>query len=149
MPDAVSASPVTPTPEALRRAKLFWEQASEDHRNAGKKLKAKAYLESGYLSFQAALNALSVVCYLNGKFRLPNHSTAQMAALCAGIDPRFEAVRDACEGLDAVQQQSPFGPQPDDTALDGMSRTALHNGKSVLDAVSGYLKANRRHAFAP
>lgn len=92
-----------PSPQALRRAKLFWEQAGLDSQGARQKHKARAYLESGYLSFQAALNALTAVCYLNAKFQLPNHSAVQMAGLCAAVDTRFEAVREACEALEAVQ----------------------------------------------
>jgi hypothetical protein len=138
-----------PSPESLRRAKLFWEQAREDHRNARKKRKAKEHLESGYLSFQAALNALTVVCYVNGQFRLPNHRTVGMAGLCAGIDARFEALREACGELDTVQDRSPFDAQPDGAALAELSRTALAHGERVLAAVAAYLKEHRARMFSP
>ncbi len=138
-----------PTPQTVRRAKLFWEQAGQDRKNAEMKHKAREHLESGYLSFQAALNALTVVCYLNGKFQLPNFSAVRMAALCADIDPRFEALREACAALEAVQQRSPFDAAPDAAVLAELSRTSLERGAQVLDAVRLYLKDHRKHAFAP
>ena len=147
MTDSLSVR--APSPEALRRAKLFWEQARDDHRNAGKKRKAKEHLESAYLSFQAALNALAVVCYVNGKFQPPNHSAVQMASLCAEIDPRFEVLREACAALDTVQDRSPFDKQPDAAALAEMSRAALESGERILGAVAAYLKEHRPRMFAP
>jgi len=138
-----------PTPQALRRARLFWAQAGQDQKAAAQKHKGRAYLESGYLSFQAALNALTVVCYLNGKFQLPNFSAVQMAALCAEIDPSFEAVRESCAALEAVQQRSPFDAAPDAVALAELSHASLEHGAQVLDAVRAYLQVHRRRAFAP
>lgn len=138
-----------PTSQTARRAKLFWEQAGQDHKRAEKKHKAREHLESGYLSFQAALNALTVVCYLNGKFQLPNFSAVRMAALCADIDPRFEALREPCAALEAVQQRSPFDTAPDAADLAELSRASLEHGTQVLDAVRRYLKDQRQHAFAP
>jgi hypothetical protein len=132
-----------PTSQALRRAKLFWEQALLDRKGAEQKRKAKAHLESGYLNFQAALNALAAVCYLNGKFQIPNHSAARMAALCAEMDPRFEAIQEAGAALEAVQQRSPFDAEPDAAALAELSRAAQEDGGKVLDAVRSYLKERR------
>ncbi|HEX7928965.1 MAG TPA: hypothetical protein VF678_15320, partial [bacterium] len=92
-----------PTPEALRRAKLFWAQAEADLKDAAKKHKAKAHLESGYLSFQGAINALTVVCYLHGRFQVPNFSAAKMAAECQEVDSRFTALDGSCAALEQAQ----------------------------------------------
>jgi len=138
-----------PTPHALRRAKLFWEQAGLDSRGARRKHKARAYLESGYLSFQAALNALAAVCYLNAKFQLPNYSAVQMAGLCAAVDARFDAIREACEALEAVQQHGPFDSGADEAGLARLSAEGLRQSARVIAATRAYLKAHRKRFFAP
>jgi hypothetical protein len=138
-----------PTPQALRRAKLFWEQAALDSQGARQKHKAHAYVESGYLSFQAALNALTAVCYLNAKFQLPNHSAVQMAGLCAAVDPGFDAIREACTALEAVQHHSPFEAEPDTTGLAQLSAAGLKHSAQVIEAARAYLKAHRKRFFAP
>jgi hypothetical protein len=138
-----------PSPQTLRRAKLFWEQAGLDNRGARQKHKARAYLESGYLSFQAALNALTAVCYLNSKFQLPNHSTVQMAGHCAAVDARFDAIREACEALEAVQHHGPFDADADDASLAKLSADGLRQSALVIAAARAYLKAHRTRFFAP
>jgi hypothetical protein len=101
------------------------------------------------LSFQAALNALTVVCYLNGRFQPPNFSTARMAALSAELDPRFEAVRAACDALESVQHRSPFEAEPDPVALGELGRSSLSHSTQVVEAVRAYLKEHRKRFFAP
>ena len=138
----------TPSEQALRRAKLFWDQAEQDTRAAKDKLK-RAPLESAYLSFQAALNALTVVCYVNGRFQLPNFSTTRMAALCVELDPRFETIREACEALEAVQQHSPFAAEPDSVALAALGKSSFEHSARVVEAVRAYLREHRERFFAP
>ena len=138
----------SPSGQALRRAQLFWEQSNQDIRAAKDKLK-RAPLESAYLSVQAALNALTVVSYLNGKFQLPNFSTARMAAEAAGVDSRFETLREACEALEAVQHRSPFEADPDPVALADLGKTSFDHGRHVIDSVRGYLKEHQKRFFSP
>jgi hypothetical protein len=138
-----------PSPQVLRRARLFWEQAILDGRSARDKHKASAHLESGYLSFQSALNALTAVCYLNGRFQLPNFSAVQMAGLCAEVDGSFDAIGEACAALDAVQQHSPFDAKADPAALANLSRESLAHGAHIVAAVRTYLKERRKRFFAP
>jgi hypothetical protein len=146
---ADASVPPPPSPQAVRRARLFWEQAAQDHGAARDKQRGHAPLEAAYLSFQAALNALTAVCYLNGRFQLPNFSTARMAALCAEVDGRFEAILAACEALEAVQERSPFDAAPDAAALDALGKASVGHGTQVLEAVRGYLKEHRKRFFAP
>jgi hypothetical protein len=138
-----------PTPEALRRAQVFWRQAEADLKDATKKHKAKAHLESGYLSFQGAINALTVVCYLHGRFQVPNFSAAKMAALCQDVDGRFTALDAACAALEQAQGHSPFGPPSPPAELLAMSQAALDGGRAVVETVRGYLKEHRRRYFTP
>ena len=142
-------SPYVPTPEALRRAQLFWRQAEDDLKAAGKRHKAKVYIEAGYLSFQGAINALTVVCYLHGQFQVPNYSAAKMAAACVEIDERFATLEAACMALEQVQHHSPFGSAGDPAAVAEDSRAGLEGGRQVLEMVRSYLKEHRREYFAP
>jgi len=140
---ADSPTPAGPSPRAVRRARLFWDQAHQDHRAARDKQRRHAPLEAAYLSVQAALNALSAVSYLNGRFQLPNFSTARMAALCVELDGRFEAILGACESLEAVQEHSPFEDAPDTAALDALGAASVEHSTRVLDAVRTYLNEHR------
>jgi hypothetical protein len=138
-----------PTPETLRRAQVFWRQAEADLKAAAKQQKAQAHVESGYLSFQGAINALTVVCYLQGQFQVPNYSAAKMAALCQDTDERFARLAAACAALEQVQVHSPFGsPAPPDVMAQ-VSRAGLEGGRTVLETVRRYLKEHRRRYFAP
>jgi hypothetical protein len=145
----MAESAAAPSPQTLRRAKLFWEQATQDQGSAREKYRGHAPLEAAYLSFQAALNALTAVCYVNGRFQLPNFSTVRMAAQCAEIDGRFEGIRAACEALEAVQERSPFDAAPDAAALKALGKDSVDHGAQVLDAVRAYLKEHRKIFFAP
>lgn len=141
--------PPAPSPQTIRRAKLFWEQAAQDQESARRKQRDAAPLEAAYLSFQAALNALTAVCYLHGRFQLPNFSALRMAALCTELDGRFEKISSACEALEAVQERSPFDAAPDAAALDTLGKASVDHGARVLEAVRAYLKEHRRVFFAP
>jgi hypothetical protein len=138
-----------PSPEALRRAQVFWQQAQQDVKSAAKRHQAGKHLESGYLSFQGAINALTVVCYLHGRFQVPNFSAVKMASLCQDLDARFEALQPACVALEQVQEHSPFQPAAEPAVLVELSRASLAGGRTVLETVRGYLKEQRRRFFAP
>lgn len=138
-----------PSAEALRRAQVFWHQAQDDAQRAKKQHRAGAHLESGYLSFQAAINALAAVAYLHGQFRGPTYSAAKMAALCEELDPRFGSVAEACRALEAVQEHSPFRPPEHPAALAPLAAASLAHVQAVLQAVRAFLKENRRRYFKP
>lgn len=146
-PDA--GTPPPPSAEALRRARLMWRQAQDDLKAAARRRKSQAHLECGYLSLQAAINALTVVCYLHGQFRPPNFSAARMAFLCQTLDPRFAALADACTVLEQVQSYSPFGVPAAPEALTQASQAGLEAGTAVVGAVRDYLREHRRRFFAP
>jgi len=137
-----------PTAETLRRARIFWEQARDDLKMAAKMLRSGAALDSSYLSAQAASNALSAVCCLHGRFQLPAHSPARMAALCAELDSRFAVLGDACGGLEEAQQHSPFAP-PEASAAAALAKKALEYSERVCEEVRAYLRENRARFFAP
>jgi HEPN domain-containing protein len=140
--------PDVPSRELVRRARLFWEQSEADLKSAWQRWKAKAYLDSSFLSLQAALNALSTVCYLNGQVRIPNFSAVQLGSLCRELDPRFAAVEEACRELETVQGKNPYAPEAPETER-AHSRLCYRQSDAILREVRGYLKSNRQRYFAP
>ncbi|MBI3992989.1 MAG: hypothetical protein HY342_06930 [Candidatus Lambdaproteobacteria bacterium] len=137
-----------PSPEGLRRAKVAWEQSAADLRDAQARLRDGAGLESSFFSLQAALNALAAVSRLYGHVQLPNHSPAQMLALCREADARFASLGDAVAALETVQEQDPFrGPH----APGGMEsgRKALADATAVHKTVRAFLKEHRKTYFSP
>lgn len=144
------AGPSVPvTEEAIRRARLFWEQSQADLKEARRLLRGKAYLESSFLSVQASLNALTGVCYLQGQFRVPNHSVQSLAGLLAGVDGAFQGLGDPAAALEEAQELNPFSADRD--LADEQRRARLYYGHSdaILSTVRGYLKRNRRRFFSP
>jgi HEPN domain-containing protein len=141
--------PADPTPHALRRARTFWEQSQADLAEARRKLRARAWLDSSYLSYQASLNALTCVCYLHGEYRVPNFSTLQLAVKLQGFDPAFARVEPAAQALEAAQNLNPYAPERDEADEQRQSRLYYDHGATILKAVRGYLKAHRARFFAP
>ena len=139
----------TPSPEAVRRARTFWEQSRQDLQEARRKLKARSYLDSSYLSLQAAINSMMSVCYLNGEFRVPNFSTIQLAGRLEGFDARFRAIAPHCRALEEVQSRSPYDPARDEADERSQSRLNYAHGDAILKAVRVYLKENRKRFFSP
>lgn len=138
-----------PSPEAVRRARAFWEQSRQDLKEARRKLNSKSYLDSSYLSLQAAINSMMSVCYLNGEFRVPNFSTIQLAGRLEGFDARFRAIAPHCRALEEVQGRSPYDPARDEADERSQSRLNYAQGDAILKAVRGYLKENRKRFFSP
>jgi HEPN domain-containing protein len=135
--------------DAIRRARVFWEQSRADLREARRRMRARAYLDSSFLSFQASLNALTSVCHLHGEYRVPNFSTARLAALLQGVDAHFERVQAPALALEAVQELNPYAPERDEAQERRQSREHYDHSDSILKAVRGYLKTHRRRFFAP
>ena len=138
--------PSPPSPETIRRAQLFWQQSGDDLRAAKRSLRQGSTHPSCFLSLQAAVNGLSAVCQLRGRFQLP--ATASELLAIAG-DSRFAALTGECPGLDSVADQNPFAPgrvAEDEAAL---GEQCLAESRAVLAAVKGYLKENRERYFAP
>lgn len=146
---AIMSPQDSPSPETLRRARLFWEQSGQDLKDAGQRLRAGANLESGYYSLQAALNALSAVCTLHGHFQLPQSSTLHMLALCRAADPRFARLDEACTALEEAAAQNPFAPNPGTDGGKAAGKARLSQSNEIIKAVRGYLKDNRKRFFAP
>lgn len=135
--------------EALRRARVYWEQAQQDRKTAKQKLRAGAFLDSSFLGLQAALNGLSAVCGLQGHFQLPAASPLEMLELCREAHPAFEALREPCQALEETAGRNPFAPQPSEKESRQACRETLKNSEQVLAALRDYLKANRKRFFAP
>ncbi|HUJ75064.1 MAG TPA: hypothetical protein VL359_09405 [bacterium] len=144
-------APHAPSDQALHRARVSWLQSVTDYRSAQKRRRQRAYLESAYLSFQSALNALSAVCHAHRRYQIPNFSTVQLAALCEEFDARFADVREACAALEKVQDYSPFaqGATGHDRELARVAQAALRHAGLVHKAVRAFLKENRKRFFAP
>jgi len=138
-----------PTAETLRRARMFWEQGQADLAEAKRLRRAGSHLDSSYLSFQAAINALTSVCYLHGEFRVPNFSTVQLAALLQGFDAQFERVEAAAQALESAQELNPFAGERDLAEEQRRAEEFYDHGYSIVKTVRGYLKANRKRFFAP
>ena len=150
-PDAIAAATPAPAPtaEALRRARLFWEQGQADLKEAQRLLRARSHLESSYLSFQAALNALTCVCYLHAEFRVPNFSPQRLLAVLQGYEPDFARLEAAAQALEAAQALNPFAAERDATEEQRQSRLYYDHSDSILEAVRGYLRTHRRRFFSP
>lgn len=146
--EAVTA-PEAPGAETLRRARLFWRQSREDLKEARRLLRAGATLDSGYASLQAALNALSAVCYLQGHVQLPQSSTLHMLDLCRQADSRFEMLAGACAALEEAARQNPFVPQPQTDGGKAAGKARLEQSGEIIAMVRAYLKDNRKRFFAP
>ena len=131
---------------AVRRAKIFWEQSQQDIKAARAKLKGGADMECGFLCLQAAVNALSAVCFLNGHFQLPSASAHALQALCRDADSRFEGLEEACQQVESVTENNPFSGV-DHSAIP--ARDLLAQSGRILDTVKAYLKDNRKRFFAP
>jgi len=144
MPDLPS-----PSPETIRRARLFWEQGGEDLKSARALLRRKAYMQSSFFSLQGAVNGLSALCHLQGHYRLPGGGPTQLLALLAGGAP--ELARDAgpLGTLDQVTEHDPFAePEPGDD-LAAHCRACLDEAERLMKRLKAYLKANRKTYFAP
>lgn len=149
MIDYASSNAESPSAETLRRARVFWRQSGEDLKGAKGKLRAGAYLDSGYFSLQAALNALSAVCYLHGHVQLPQSSTLRMLALCRAADPRFHELDGACMALEDAAGQDPFAPPKEADGGKAASKARLQQSTAIIQAVRAHLKHNRKRFFAP
>ena len=137
-----------PSAETLRRAQMLWEQSGLDLRQAKRFRREKRWLEGSFLAIQAALNALTALCGLQGHFRLPNYSAVQLASLCAQEEPAFEALLPTCRALDEAQEQSPFAEIPAPEAKAAGTRTLAHSTE-VISAVRTHLKKHRKKYFKP
>jgi len=138
-----------PTAEALRRARMFWEQSQADLKEARSQLRKRANLDSSFLSFQAAINALTSLCYLHGEYRVPNFSTTQLAAKLQGYDPHFEQVEDAARALESVQELNPYRDDRDEAEERKLAKAYYDHGNAILKTVRGYLKTHRKRFFTP
>lgn len=141
-----------PSADTLRRARTFWEQSGLDLAEARRRLRGGDGLDASYLSFQAAINALTSLCYLHGEFRVPNHSATQLAARLQELEPELDptpALAEAAAALDAVQGLTPYAAQrnPDDERRHG--RLYYDHGSAILNTVKRYLKRHRKRFFAP
>ena len=143
------SEPDTPSADTLRRARVFWQQSRQDLKAAKGQLRLGGSLESGYLSLQAALNALSAVCYLSGHVQLPQSSTMHMLALCREADPRFAMLEEACMALEEAAEQNPFAPPRDVDEGKRAAKARYEQGSAIVQAVQTYLKDNRKRFFAP
>ena len=138
-----------PSAQALRRAQVCWEQSRQDLKRAKGKLRGGEYLESAFVSLQAALNGLATVCYLHGHFQLPLSSPVELLALCREADRHFEALEASCLALEAAAEQNPFRTPPGEGADKSACQATYGHSDAVLSAVRGYLKENRKRFFSP
>ncbi len=134
---------------ALAQARVCWRQSSQDLKNARKKRRGLAHRQSAHLSLQAALNALSAVCLLQGHFQLPSSSAVGLLALCVPADGRFEALHPVCGELEAAGQADLFAPPAESGADEALAAACLAHAATVVEAVRGYLRDNRTRFFAP
>ncbi len=138
-----------PSAESIRRAQVFWEQSGEDLKAAKAELKRRDFLQSSFMSLQAAVNALSAVCHLHGHFQLPPGNPGQLAALCAETEPRFTEWVDACPALEEAMERNPFDPHRDPEEEAVLGRRCLAEVEPLLRLVKSYLKENRARFFKP
>jgi HEPN domain-containing protein len=146
---AGAAEAAPPSAETLRRAQTFWQQGQADLKEARRKLRARSYVDASYLSFQAALNALTSLAHLHGEPRAPNFSTLRLASLLEGYDPALAPLRAAAEALEEAQALNPYAAQRDAAEERRRARLYYAHGAAILKQVRAWLKARRRRFFAP
>ncbi len=149
MTQADRSAPTVPSPETLRRAQAYWQQGQADLKEARRHRRARAHLESAYFSFQAAVNALVSVCYLEGHYQVPTHSVLRLTGLLQGHDERFAALQAAAESLEGAQQLNPFAAERDAAQEQAQARLYYDQSAAILDAVRAYLKVHRKRYFSP
>jgi len=135
--------------ETIRRSRLFWEQSRQDLQEAKGYLRREAFLESGHLGFQAAINALSAVCMLQGHYRLPNTTPLLLLDLCREADRRFADLDDPCQALEEAAGGSPFAEHPPTGDAKAKAVDHLRESERILAAVRGYLKENKKRFYSP
>ncbi len=128
----------------MRRGGAYWAQGRADLKEARARLRKGRPLDSAYMSLQAAINALSAVCYLNGVARIPNHGAQALLALCAEADGRFDALVEDCAVLETVQERNPHDPEADAAEEARFAASCHGHGEAVIRMVKGYLKEHRR-----
>ncbi len=138
-----------PGPDALRRARTCWEQSGEDFKDAGRRLKQRNWLDASYLHYQSAVTALISVCRLHGEVRVPANSAVQLAALCAGEEPCFAGLEEACGELEEVLQRGPYDAGRDPLEEERLANRCRTHAAAVRDSVRGYLKEHRKRYFKP
>lgn len=131
------------TGDLWRRGEAYLEQSRADLKIARRQVVDRQYLSGAYLCFQAAVNALTSVCFFNGVARVPNHSALALLAACAEADPLFSAPEEACAELEAVQGRNPYGTGRDEAEEKKLARACQAHGRAVVKAAEMYLKKNR------
>ena len=138
-----------PTPEMIRRAKVFWEQSGQDFKAAKAALRRREHLQSSLLSLQAALNGLSAVCHLHGHFQLPAASPVRLLTLCAAADPRFGELIEDCAALEQATEIDPFSEKRDPEQEADLGRRCAGEGGRLRKFLNKYLKENQSRYFKP
>ncbi|MDH4248376.1 MAG: hypothetical protein OEW39_11235 [Deltaproteobacteria bacterium] len=146
---ALPERPDAPSPESVRRARTHWQLAGESLRQAQKEHQARHFIQGGFLSLQAAQNALNTLCQLQGHILPPLHSPSALSTLVTADIPALEGLIAPCHALEAVQGLNPFAGQRDDETEQAQSKQALDHAQAVLTQVRAYLKAHRKRFFAP
>ena len=137
-----------PSAEILRRARAHWEQAGEDLRQARRALGKGDPVQGGFMSLQAAQNALRVPCLLHGHVMPPLHSPAALAALLGAEVPELTALAAPCGVLEEAQGLNPFARRDPGEEREQAAR-ALEQAEAVLAQIKAYLKARKHRYFAP
>ena len=148
-PGGSSESGEAPSEETLRRARAHWEQAGEDLRQARRALGKGDPVQGGFMSLQAAQNALRVPCLLHGHVMPPLHSPAALAALLGAEIPELAALGAPCGALEEAQGLNPFAAQRDTGEEREQAARALEQAEAVLGLIKTYLKNRKRRYFAP
>ena len=128
------------TGDLWRRGEAYLEQSRADLKTARRLAKEGRHLDGAYLCFQAAVNALTSVCFFNGVARVPNHSALALLATCTEADPLFAAPEEACAELEAVQGLNPYGTGRDEAEEKRLARACQAHGRAVVKAAELYFK---------
>ncbi len=132
------------TGDLWRRGEAYLEQSRADLKTARGLVRDQQYLNGAYLCFQAAVNALTSVCFFNGVARVPNHGALALLAACTEADPSFSAPEEACAELEAVQGQNPYGSERDEAEEKRLARACQAHGRAVVKAAELYFKKKKK-----
>ena len=97
-----------------------------------------------FLAQQAAEKALRAFLYAQGKQMVSDHAVHLLARACAGYNPAFAALEEACRSLDQYYLPTRYpdslpGGVPHEVYTDAQAREATRVAQEVLDLVGELL----------
>ena len=133
-----------PSSRAIQRARISWQQAQVDFKEAKTVLEFQPH-KSSLLSTQAAMNALSSILEARGYFQFPVFSTSELLKKCIEEEKVFEVLHSACAVLDGTVERDMFQSTrtPQAQFTPAFARACLKACGKIQKVTNKYWKQNR------